>query len=68
MRELACPGPGCGNHRHPRQYLCSACWRALPNETRGRLSRRDPRALLRLRQLRAALAERTPLGVIRVSR
>jgi len=66
MRELKCPG--CPGFRSPRQYLCSACWRALPNATRGRLARRDSHAMLRLRQLHNALAASTPLGVIRVSR
>lgn len=60
--------PGCPGRREPRHYLCPTCWRALPNETRGRLGRRDGRALQRLRQLHSALADRTPLGVIRVSR
>jgi len=68
MRELKCPGPGCTAYRSPRQYLCLACWRALPASTRGRLARRDPRAWLRLRELHVALAARTPLGIIRVSR
>lgn len=67
MRELKCPGCPDGR-RSVKQYLCLSCWRALPNVTRGRLARRDARAMLRLRQLHTALAERTPLGVIRVSR
>ncbi|MEV1063414.1 hypothetical protein [Streptomyces sp. NPDC050263] len=66
MRELNCPG--CPGRRTPRQYLCSACWRTLPAVTRGRLARRDQHAGLRLRELHTALAARTPLGVIRVSR
>lgn len=67
MREHKCPGcpDGC---RSPRQYLCLTCWRALPAVTRGRLSRRDQRAMLRLRELHQALSARTPLGIIRVSR
>lgn len=60
--------PGCPGRREQRQYLCPACWRSLPNDTRGRLARRDTRARLRLRQLHVALADNVPLGVIRVSR
>lgn len=61
-----CPACPTGR-RQPRQYLCLTCWRTLPASTRGRLSRRDGRALLRLRQLHAELAAGTPLAVIRVS-
>ncbi|QJT06872.1 hypothetical protein G9272_16835 [Streptomyces asoensis] len=66
MRELNCPG--CPGRRSPRQYLCRTCWFALPQATRVRLTLRDGRALLRLRQLHQELAARTPLGVIRVGR
>lgn len=60
-----CPGCPTGR-RQPRQYLCLACWRTLPAATRGRLARRDARAMLRLRQLHAELEAGTPLAVIRV--
>jgi len=60
-----CPGCPTGR-RHPRQYLCLNCWRALPAATRGRLARRDARAMFRLRQLQAELKAGTPLAVIRV--
>lgn len=66
MRNPKCPG--CPGHRHPRQYLCRDCWDQLPGDTRNRLNRRDANAFLRLRQLHAALADRTPLAIIRVSR
>jgi len=66
VRELKCPA--CPRFRSPRQYLCLTCWRTLPSSTRGRLARRDARALLRLRELQEALQARTPLGIIRVSR
>lgn len=67
MTELPrCPAcPGRRNHGH---YLCSGCWRALPAITRGRLALRDGRAFLRLRQLHAALADNTPVQLIRVGR
>lgn len=65
-RELDCPG--CGGRRTPRQQICNACWRALPNSTRGRLARHDHRADLRRYQLRTAINAGTPLGIIRVSR
>lgn len=68
MHEPDCPTRTCPRRRDRRHYLCNACWRALPADTRGRLSRRDARAFLRLRQLHAALADGTPLGIIRVSR
>jgi hypothetical protein len=60
--------PGCPGQRNRRQYLCSSCWRTLPAATRGRLARQDARAFLRLRELHAALAARTPLQNIQVSR
>ncbi|MBZ3909401.1 hypothetical protein [Streptomyces acidiscabies] len=60
-----CPGCPTGR-RHRNHYLCLACWRTLPASTRGRLSRRDARAMLRLRQLHAELTAGTPLAVIRV--
>ena len=60
--------PACPGRRHPRQYLCNACWRSLPCTTRGRLARRDARAFQRLRELHRALAAKTPLAIIRVSR
>jgi hypothetical protein len=60
--------PGCTGHRDHGKYLCNPCWRALPASTRARLTRRDARAFLRLRQLHAALAANTPLKIIRVSR
>jgi hypothetical protein len=66
MHAVKCPG--CSGTRAPRQYLCRACWRTLPTTTRSRLMRRDPHAMIRLRQLHDALAARTPLAVIRVSR
>ncbi|WP_256096567.1 hypothetical protein [Streptomyces sp. LUP30] len=64
--ELNCPA--CPARRHRGHYLCSACWRALPATTRGRLSRRDPHAFRRLRELHGQIAARVPLAVIRVSR
>jgi hypothetical protein len=64
--QLRCPG--CPGHRRRSQYLCNACWRALPATTRGRLARRDARAFQRLRELHQALAAQTPLAIIRVSR
>lgn len=65
-RTVKCPG--CPGRRNPRQYLCSSCWRALPDTTRGRLSRRDARAFLRVRELHTALAASIPLPDIEVSR
>ncbi|MDX2698958.1 hypothetical protein [Streptomyces ipomoeae] len=66
MTDLPCPG--CPGRRNRGHYLCNPCWRALPAATRGRLSRRDSRAMLRLRELHQALHARTPLAIIRVSR
>ncbi|MGW2379282.1 hypothetical protein [Streptomyces sp. NPDC001658] len=68
MNETTLKCPGCSGRRHRGHYLCLSCWRSLPADTRGRLARRDSRAFLRLRQLHAALADRTPLAIIRVSR
>ncbi|MBP5922149.1 MULTISPECIES: hypothetical protein [Streptomyces] len=65
MNTTKCPG--CPGRRNHGQYLCRACWRALPASTRGRLGRRDARAFLRLRQLHQALAAKTPIAIIRVS-
>lgn len=66
MTTLKCPGcPGRREHGH---YLCNTCWRTLPASTRGRLTLRDRRAFLRLRQLHAELAAKTPLPLIRVGR
>jgi hypothetical protein len=66
MRTPTCPS--CKGQRHPRHLLCRSCWDQLPGDTRQRLTRRDDTARLRLRQLRAALTDRTPLAIIRVSR
>lgn len=60
--------PGCPGRRAYHQYLCNPCWSALPAITRGLLALRDSRAHLRLRQLHTALADNTPLAIIRVSR
>lgn len=65
-RTVKCPG--CPGRRNHGQYLCRACWRALPATTRGRLALRDARAFLRLRELHRALAANTPVAIIRVSR
>ncbi|MFF7259504.1 hypothetical protein ACFZCL_04310 [Streptomyces sp. NPDC008159] len=67
MSTPTLPCPGCPGRRNHGQYLCRTCWRSLPADTRGRLTRRDKRAVLRLQQLQQALAARTPLQIIRVS-
>ncbi|MFE3169305.1 hypothetical protein [Streptomyces sp. NPDC059224] len=64
---LDCPGCHTG-WRTPRQLLCPDCWPQLPHDTRTRLQRRDVLAERRRTQLRAALRDRIPLGVIRVIR
>lgn len=66
MTEANCPA--CQRRRDRRHHLCPACWRSLPASTRGRLARRDHRTTLRQYQLRAALADKTPVQLIRVSR
>lgn len=60
--------PTCSGQRDHKHLLCNRCWRTLPASTRGRLALHDRRATLRRHQLRAQLRDRTPLGVIRVSR
>ncbi|WP_329291911.1 hypothetical protein [Streptomyces pseudovenezuelae] len=66
MKELNCPT--CPGRRAPRQLLCPTCWHTLPGATRNRLTIRDPRTPMRRQQLRAALADKTPLPLVRVSR
>ncbi|MCL6733323.1 hypothetical protein [Streptomyces neyagawaensis] len=68
MSTSTLPCPGCPGRRNHGQYLCRTCWRSLPSTTRGRLALRDARAFQRLRELNRALAARTPLAIIRVSR
>lgn len=64
--RLICPC--CPNVRQTGHYMCRNCWSALPADTRSRLNRRDDRAFARLRELHAAIATRTPLRAITVSR
>lgn len=65
-RTVKCPG--CPGQRNRSHYLCNSCWRALPASTRGRLSLHDARAFQRLRELHMALADNTPIAIVRVSR
>ncbi|GGQ48634.1 hypothetical protein [Streptomyces asoensis] len=65
-RDLDCPG--CHGRRDPKLLVCTACWRALPHATRGRLARTDHHTRLRARHLQRELKAGTPLGIIRVPR
>ncbi|MBT3164019.1 hypothetical protein HTV80_12955 [Streptomyces sp. Vc74B-19] len=64
-RRLACPGcPGARKFGH---YLCPACWAALPRAARQALSRHDPHAHARLRQLLDQLTAGIPPHRIEIS-
>ncbi len=61
------PCPSCRTGlRAAGQYLCPACWAALPQAARKALSLRDRHALARLRSLHTQLGQRVPLADIRV--
>lgn len=57
---------GCGERRLVEHYLCRACWRQLPVETRRRLWLRDAEARNRLFQLFSAIRRDVPLERIEV--
>lgn len=59
--------PACRAQRRPGQYLCPTCWATLPAPARRVLSRRDSRALARLRELHNQLEQGVPLGEITIS-
>lgn len=61
------PCPSCRTRpRRAGQYLCPACWSALPPAAREALGRRDGHALARLRSLHTQLGQHVPLADIRV--
>ncbi|MEU3268732.1 hypothetical protein [Streptomyces bacillaris] len=61
------PCPSCRtNSRRAGQYLCPACWSALPQAAREALGRRDGNAMARLRSLHTQLVQHVPLADIRV--
>ncbi|QCX81089.1 hypothetical protein C9F11_37530 [Streptomyces sp. YIM 121038] len=62
-----CPNPTCHSTRRPHQYLCWTCWNQLPAPALRSLSRRDPGATARVRQLHRQLERRVPLSEIEVS-
>lgn len=57
----------CGQPRQRGQYLCRDCWYRLSATTRQRLSARDSKAFLRLRELNRQLDEGKPLPDMEVS-
>ncbi|MDQ1037239.1 hypothetical protein QFZ75_003655 [Streptomyces sp. V3I8] len=57
----------CGRTRQRGQYLCRGCWYRLSAITRKRLSTRDSKAFLRLRELNRQLDEGKPLPDMEVS-
>jgi hypothetical protein len=61
------PCPSCRAPKGPGKYLCWNCWSALPQPTRRALSRRDTRAIPRLRQLHDQLAAGVPPHQVVVS-
>ncbi|MEV4858945.1 hypothetical protein [Streptomyces ossamyceticus] len=63
--HLTCPS--CSRPRTAGQYLCPACWFALPARARASLNRRDRLALIRLKELLAQLSKDTPLTHIEVT-
>lgn len=60
------PCPVCAGDRAPGQYLCRACWFALPFATRRALNRRGAGAVARLQQLLDQIRAGTPLAAIRI--
>jgi predicted amidophosphoribosyltransferase len=65
--NLICPS--CDKPRTAGQYLCPACWFALPTHTRNSLNKRDHLALTRLRELVDQLGDGdwVPLDRIKVT-
>ena len=61
-----CPS-SCGRQKPCGRYLCNACWRQLPAETKELLYLRDRNAIARFRNLLAQLADAVPLSQIRVT-
>ncbi|MDJ0460631.1 hypothetical protein [Streptomyces sp. H27-C3] len=60
------PCPSCRQPKGPGKYLCPGCWSGLPMTARRALSRRDARAMTRLRELHSHLTNGTPLAEIEV--
>lgn len=61
------PCRACATLIPSRLYLCRACWALLPAPTRAALSRRDNRALLRLRVLYAHIDRELPLADLEIT-
>lgn len=59
--------PSCKGPRSSHQYLCRGCWFQVPKGGRAALTRRDDKALTRLRELLAQLDNGVPLGEIAIT-
>jgi hypothetical protein len=58
---------GCKGERRSRRYLCEDCWWLLRPWVRTALTRKDDKAMMRLRQLTNQIQESRPLEDIEVT-
>lgn len=64
----ATPCPSCRQRsRRPGQYLCPACWAALPAPARRALSQRGTKAMSRLQELYEQLTNGVPPHQIQIT-
>lgn len=67
MRTVRRCCPACGvTLVSARHYVCGACWRALPAETRAALNRRDALTVRRAADLFEQIRQAVPLNEITV--
>nr|WP_164290054.1 hypothetical protein [Streptomyces sp. SID11385] len=65
--RTATPCRSCRAPKPARLYLCGACWASLSEPARRALTRRDNRALVRLRELHHHIDRGLPLAQLEIT-